>query len=733
MSFLEPLFLAGLLAAGLPLLIHLFYKRKATRRRFPALAFLIESKQRSARSVKVKQWALLALRISAVALLALALAKPFCLSERGVTSAERMPTAVVFVLDTSASMQRDGAFAQAQRELERELQRLRPWDEIALIETTRAELLVERLDSDHGQVRRAASELTASSSAGDTLLALTRARDVLASSQLFNRRIVLISDLARGGLDLEAMARLELGQVELRLVEARRTPQADTQNLAVVEVTYTQEGSAQEHLWRIDAQVKNYGEREARQVQLELRLGQEVVAVGQLDAIAPEQVASLTFRHRVELTEPTAASVSLASQDSYALDDRYEFVFKPRARINALLVNGEPSGLAHEDEAFFVTRALNPKKASSGGVVSTVINASALGTTTLKAFDVIFLLNVPRIPADAAARLEAYVREGGGLFIAMGDQVDVEAYNQTMLGLMPRALRSLKKLADRDDPDAPVKVTRLGPTDHQHPIFRAFTTTGSDTLQSVQLYSYMLLEPAVDASSRTLISLKDDAPALLERELGKGRTLLWTTTLDYEWTDLPVSSTFVPLMQRTVLYLARRATSRGGQSLQVGQASRLELAGLAKERLIVQPPDPQRAPIVLEVEGGAVVFTPPEAGVYHVWAEQRDEQDLSANRLDDLTLAVNSPQAESDLRRLEDERWLAMTRQAPEQVAQQGTSQAARASGVTPDQRRVNLWPKLLFMVTLLLLLETMVGARRAMWRRLRERLSGRESLAASS
>ena len=104
MNFLQPLFLAGLLAAALPLLVHLFNRRKAVRRPFPAMAYLLESNKRTARSVKVRQWVLMALRVLAIAMLALALSKPFFLSEQGVTAGERMPTAVVVVVDTSASM-----------------------------------------------------------------------------------------------------------------------------------------------------------------------------------------------------------------------------------------------------------------------------------------------------------------------------------------------------------------------------------------------------------------------------------------------------------------------------------------------------------------------------------------------------------------------------------------------------------------------------------------------------
>ncbi len=74
MNFLNPLFLFGLSAAALPVLIHLFTRRKPREVRFPSLDFLAEVNQSEIRRLRIKQWLLLALRTLAVAALALAAA-----------------------------------------------------------------------------------------------------------------------------------------------------------------------------------------------------------------------------------------------------------------------------------------------------------------------------------------------------------------------------------------------------------------------------------------------------------------------------------------------------------------------------------------------------------------------------------------------------------------------------------------------------------------------------------
>ena len=54
--FLYPIFLFGLIAASLPLLIHLLNRRKLNRIRFPAVRFILMSQKRISRSYRLRHW-----------------------------------------------------------------------------------------------------------------------------------------------------------------------------------------------------------------------------------------------------------------------------------------------------------------------------------------------------------------------------------------------------------------------------------------------------------------------------------------------------------------------------------------------------------------------------------------------------------------------------------------------------------------------------------------------------
>jgi hypothetical protein len=719
MSFLEPLFLLGLLAAGLPLLVHLFNRKKAIRRQFPAMALLMESNKRNARSIKVRQWLLMALRILVIALVALALSKPYSFSRAGITTSDRLPTATVLVIDTSASMRRDGWWERTRAAIDEALDQTRPWDELALVlSAPSGEGVTVRLSGDHARVTEALKDITPGQATADLPAALQAAGELLAASQLPNRRILLFSDLAQGGWRPEAAPPSPL-PYELIAISPREEDEPAPANLGVMAVSYAQEASGQGSTWRFDVTIQSSAPEAVEGRELRLIIDDQIVAADRLPAIAPGGSLLHTFRHNIDGVGLRQARVELVGEDGYAGDDTRHLILRLRDKLRVLLVNGEPSSIAYTDELFFLSRALNPARDATSGIIPRLVTPDGLLSEELDDFEVVILANVPRVTPAAAQRLEKYVRDGGGLFIAMGDQVDIDSTNKVLRELLPKPLRNIKELAQVDDPDAPVKITRPGTARTQHPIFRAFELPGGTTLQSVQVYSYMLLEPSSPQQSTTLLSFKDNAPALIERKVDQGHVLLWTSTLDDEWTDLPVRAPFVPLMQRAVMYLARRAASRAADNVEVGQKLRLEVSGMARERVIIQGPlmADTLARTVVEPADGIALFTPEQAGCYLVWADSDEAGEVEPgqrprNRLDELAFCANVPAVESDLTALPADAldpWLSTAQRA----------EKSSAGSQLGPQRRKNLWPTILFIVTLLLLGETVLGVRRSVLARL--------------
>lgn len=748
MSFLQPFFLLGLLAIGVPIAIHLINRRKATRQPFPAMRLLLQSNQKEAPSIKLRQWLLLALRILVVAALAFALAKPYFLSAKGVTASERLPAAVVLVVDDSASMQYGDWWARAQDAFDAQMRELRPWDEVTLIRASSvakggAPGPVARFSADHNGVKKAFAEIQPTDISTDLSAAALAASDLLAASQLPGKYIVIISDFARGGFPANPQPESRI-PYELRQVSVRPKNPSPPENLSVSGVEYEQEygldrapinGAAQgaqggqnlanpsnADTWKIVATVENHSKSDKSDVELRLHIDGEQVAGGLVDVPAGKS-STYEFRHRLEGEGVKSASVELVDADDYAPDNRYYFGISLKDRIRVLLVNGEPSGVAYSDETYFMVRALNPGGRSKSSIIPEVTSPSGLAERELADFDVVVLANVARVAPKSADKLKNFVRDGGGLFLTMGSQVDPTSWNQNMAELLPKPLRGVKQLAQRDDPDAPLKITHMGTRLREHPVFRIFDLAGGAALQSTQVYSYMLLEPSLPDQVRQILAYKDSAPALVERKVGDGRVLLLTTTIDRDWTDLPVRTTYLPLTRRIVQYLARRATSARQDKPVVGDRITLDVSGLVDERAIIHGPQGLRR--VLEPVNGEVNFVPEKLGFYEVWADgdgaqaQGEPESSAKNRLDALAFAANADPQESQLDALGEDAFLPWSEPTEAQIAAGQADKQLLNDALGQDERRVNIWPPFLFAVTIFLLLESLLGTRRGVLARL--------------
>jgi len=102
-SFLFPwaLALAGLALA--PLLLHLIRRDTDRRVAFPALRYLQSAQRQSARSMRIRDWLLVASRVALVVLLAAAASRPLVGSG---DARSHVPTDLLLLLDNTASMQR---------------------------------------------------------------------------------------------------------------------------------------------------------------------------------------------------------------------------------------------------------------------------------------------------------------------------------------------------------------------------------------------------------------------------------------------------------------------------------------------------------------------------------------------------------------------------------------------------------------------------------------------------
>ena len=206
MIFLNPAILFGLLAASIPVIIHLFNLRKLKKIEFSTLTFLKELQKNKIRKIKLKQWLLLALRVLIILFAVMAFARPALQSMQigGTTSAAK--TTAIFILDDTFSMsvvdQKGSYFNQAKEIIKQVLSHLQEGDEVGLIlvSNTKAE---SKLTSNLSELIKNVDQLDLSYSSADLNSSITKASQIISESKNFNKEIYVLSDFQKNKITKE--------------------------------------------------------------------------------------------------------------------------------------------------------------------------------------------------------------------------------------------------------------------------------------------------------------------------------------------------------------------------------------------------------------------------------------------------------------------------------------------------------------------------------------------------
>lgn len=447
------------------------------------------------------------------------------------------------------------------------------------------------------------------------------------------------------------------------------------------------------------AEIANFGQGPVREREVSLLVDGDVVARG-LVSVDPGQRTRKRFSAALE-PETRAAAVAVAlAADALPQDDRRHAIAEPRDEIPVLLVDGDPRTVRHEDELFYLEAALRPGDRGDSGAVLTTVTADRLGEMDLAGFDVIVLANVAALSDDTAAALAEWVEGGGGLFITLGNRVDPERYRETMGPLLPQRLQSLLDVSAGSAAGAADPSLHLSRLERDHPIFAVFAE-GAAGLSSGRFSRIVLLGPTTEVDERRVLARYDNgAAALVEARRGKGRLLLFTSSIDRDWNDLPIQPGFLPLAQQAVRYLARKPFSRRDSQLLVGHAAALRV-GPEDAVLEIHGPGGRRTTFEgNELAGRELVrFRKTDRpGVYRVRAAAKGKD---SRPRPEASFAVNIDPRASDLRRAD-----------PAALARPKSGDAP-ATAAGPRQRRVELWHAIAAALLGLLLFESVLAATR--------------------
>lgn len=516
MGLLSPWFLAGALAVGLPIWLHLLRQHRRTTQSFSSVMFFERRLQSSVQSRRLRYLLLLALRIALLLLLAVAFASPFINRKTIAPSAK---TLTIIAVDRSFSMRYGDRMKQAKLRAQEELRNVRGR---GLVEVLAVDSRVEALTTptlDRRELNAAIDAIQPDDLAGSfgQFVRALRAQEQTSGMWL---DVKFVSDMQRTGMP-RTFADLQAGpHTALRLISVA---QAKEPNWAIETV------NAPAHVYgekaHVTATVAGWQTGPARKT-IALLMDGKTIATKEVNVPAngraPVEFSGFDVPYGFHRAE-----VAMEQHDQLSEDDSFPFPLQrsdPR-KILFVTTGGRPR------DALYYRAAM--ESATDTGLTVQLTPLDQVSDRDLAQGAFVVLNDPGMLSTGNDRRLLQYVRKGGSLLIAIGARsadgervpvtedrfrIDRQAQGVTFVDGQTAALRDLGQFTN------------------------------------VQFFETARLEPQPDA--RILMKLADGSPLLVEERIGAGRVLTFASGFDNVTNDFPLHSSFLPFVVQVGRYLA---------------------------------------------------------------------------------------------------------------------------------------------------------------------------------
>jgi hypothetical protein len=693
MGFLAPFFFVALGALAIPVVIHLIQRERKDALQFPSLMFLRQVPYKSTRRRKIRNWPLFVARCLAIILLAMAFTRPFL--ERDVAATGALATArdVVLLVDRSYSMGYGDRWERALAAANAAVGGLGPEDRATVVLFDESAAAAHEPTTDPARLRGALDDAEPGSGGTRYAPALKLAQSILQTSDRPRLEAVLVSDFQRIAWDGEPGIRLPAGAT----LTTVPITDASAPNIAVTGVTFRRETVGDRERVTATARLTNKSADPSSGVPVTLELGGRELETKTVD-IRANDAAAVDFAP-FTLSERNQRGTIRTRSDALPADDAFHFVVSPGQAMSILVIAGGDAR-----SSLFLQRAL--AIGDEPGFRVDVRRSGDLSGSDLAGRSLVILNDAPFPGGEAGRRLREFVDGGGGLIIAAGERagsVGGEAIADLLPGTPGRPI-------DRDGRGA-----SLGYLDYSHPVFELFRAPRSGDFTAARFFRYRPIEPAPDA--RVVARFDDGAPALLERRVGEGKVLLFTSTFDTYWNTLPLQAVYLPFAHQLARYASGYAepspwftvgqvldiAAVQGRSPAAGDTAAAGPDAAAEGDYIAIAPSGERV-----TPGSGRLLRLDEQGFYSVRASRSGDAR-------DFVVAVNLDLAESDLATLDPQ----VVAAAVEPAGGEERNTFAGVISAEDRERRQSLWWYLLAAAFVLLAGET-VWANRLSRRRKR-------------
>jgi hypothetical protein len=543
MSFLTPLYALGLLAIAAPIIFHLIRRTPRGEVAFSSLMFLAPSPPRLTRRSRLDHLLLLVLRAAALALLALAFARPFWRQAARLSADDGARRRIAVLIDNSASMRRGDLWTRARAMADQAIAECRPADQLALFSFDQAVHPLLSFDEsrtlDPARRQAIARARLAQLAPGwggthlgqaliDAASAIEDVADTSEKAGRMPRRIVLISDLQQGSR-LEALGNFEWRKdIELEL----KTVSDSASNAGLHGLAEVVEAEASDADPRLRVRVSNdSGSRDRFELFWVAPDGGATAGDKPLDVYVPPGESRVV---RVARPQGPGQHRELRLKgDSHAFDNTLFLADLGREEMTVAYLGpdrpDDPAGLLYYLERVFhdtpqrsvKIRALGPDEPLARDSERAPALVIVGGETT----------------PDNMRRLQQYMRAGGTVLAV----VAAPGRAETLAALAGTPAREIEEAAVAGD-------VMLGEIAFDHPLFAPLAAAQFNDFTKIHFWKYRRINPEALGATRVLARFENGDPAVVEKTQERGRLVVLASGWNPVDSQLARSSKFVPLI-----------------------------------------------------------------------------------------------------------------------------------------------------------------------------------------
>ena len=538
MSFLTPLFFLGVAALAAPILVHLVRRTRARRVQFPALVFVRQVPQRTIRRRTLQNLLLLLLRCLAILLIVIAFTRPF-FNTGSAARDNSAAGATVILIDNSLSMRRERMFADAQQRAETVLDEARIDEQIALLSFDKRYTVLNRFTPDKNRIRFAVQSLTPGWDGTDYEQALRGAESLLAEIETTGpKRIVMISDFQAPGWSQNTATFKLSNNTQLTTLDVGGNNPAT--NVAITNVEARGVVFGQKYTDNLVVHVSNFSDTPRDHIRVDFQINEQTIEKRDISLNSRDsRVVEFTgFNLNDGVNRCT---IDIVSGD-FAPDNRFYFTLRRENPAKGLIVESAARG---RSDSLHLQSALTTNEELP--FTFTLKSTGSVDPSGISEYALVILNDSGPISSALADTLAKFVNAGGQVIVSTGPRTQSESLNASLQQIMPATLREPVQTKAGES----VAITEVK---FDHPIFEVFQESGR--LAGANVIGYFRSEPRANAG--VLARFEDGSPALVEARTGKGRVMLFTSSLGPSWNDLPLTPLYLPFVHQMVRYAGAR-------------------------------------------------------------------------------------------------------------------------------------------------------------------------------